>query len=486
MDIKITNVDAAYIHVECDEGIAYELSDYFTFRVPGYMFTPAYKNGMWDGYIRLFNLRSRQILRGLVYHIRQFAVERNYIVEYDSFEAEYSVVEANDFLNKLKIPFDIHDYQKDAFIQSIQEMRALLLCPTASGKSLIIYLISRCLLEAGFKKGLIVVPIIQLVEQLKKNFEEYSVNDSWSTDDNVHQIYQGKDKTVNKPITISTWQSIYKFPKEFFKDYDFVIGDEAHTFGAKSLTSIMAKMPNTIYRIGTTGTIEDTKVHKLVLEGIFGPVKNVISTKELMDQDILSQLSISCLILKHTEENCNLVKKFTYDKEMKYIIESEARNRFIRNLALSLEGNTLLFFRYVKHGKLLYEMIRDEASKGRKVFFIYGKTDIVIREEIRDIVEKEKDAIIVASIGTTSTGINIVNLNNIIGASPLKAKIKNLQSIGRVLRKGENTKVKLFDISDDLRHKKHTNFTLKHFESRLKIYANEKFDFKTYKIQLKG
>jgi superfamily II DNA or RNA helicase len=122
----------------------------------------------------------------------------------------------------------------------------------------------------------------------------------------------------------------------------------------------------------------------------------------------------------------------------------------------------------------------------RKVFFVSGETDVDIREGIRKIVESETQAIIVASFGTFSTGINIRNLHNIIFASPSKSRIRNLQSIGRGLRKSDTKDAAtLFDIADDMRHKKHENYTLKHFAERIKLYGEEKFKFKVYKIELK-
>ncbi len=146
-----------------------------------------------------------------------------------------------------------------------------------------------------------------------------------------------------------------------------------------------------------------------------------------------------------------------------------------------------MLFQYVeKHGKELMRLI-DAEKKNRKVFFVYGNTDVEVREEVRAITEKESDAIIVASYGTFSTGINIRNLHNVIFASPSKSRVRNLQSIGRVLRKGENKEsATLFDIADDFRVGKQVNFTLKHFIERVKIYEEEKFKYKFYNIELKN
>ena len=141
-----------------------------------------------------------------------------------------------------------------------------------------------------------------------------------------------------------------------------------------------------------------------------------------------------------------------------------------------------------KHGQILYDMICNTEKLGqRKVFFVHGGTETSDREEIRRIMEIENDAIVVASYGTFSTGINIRNLHNIIFASPSKSRVRNLQSIGRGLRKSEGKEIAtLYDIADDLRVKQHMNFTLKHFVERVKIYTEEKFPFKIYKIGLKN
>jgi superfamily II DNA or RNA helicase len=341
------------------------------------------------------------------------------------------------------------------------------------------YLYANC----NVKRTLIIVPTISLVTQLASDFSSYG----FSSDELVHRIFGGQDKQTDKPIIISTWQSLYKLPKEYFKQFDFVVGDEAHLYKSKEISELMCKISNAKYRIGTTGTLDGTKTHKLVLEGLFGTVRKIITTKDLMDQGHIADFNIKCLILKHPDAMCQALKKSTYQQEIEYIILNEARNKFIANLSLSLKGNTLILYQYVdKHGKILYDMINKEVGD-RKCFFVYGKTEGEVREEIRHIVEKEHDAIIIASYGTFSTGINIRNLHNIIFASPSKSRVRNLQSIGRGLRKSETKdSATLYDIADDLRHKKRDNFTLKHFAERIKIYSEEKFTFKIYKIELKG
>lgn len=488
--VIIRNVNEAFVGIICDDGVAYELREAFTFQVPGYQFTPQYKARLWDGKIRLFDVRTRQLYRGLVPYIAKFCEERSYDWDYENedYDEEFSLAEANEFVEKLRPKHAPRDYQLDAFVHAVRTRRSLLLSPTASGKSLIIYLLCHFLRYRGLKRGLIIVPTVSLVEQLTSDFKDYSETNGWEVSKYVHKVYQGQDKDTDKFLTISTWQSLYKMPKQWFAQFDFVIGDEAHQFKAKSLTDIMTGLINAKYRIGTTGTLDGTKTHRLVLEGLFGSVRKVTTTKELMDAKHLAEFQIKCLLLRHGEAICQAAKNFTYQQEIEYLVLNDARNKFIGNLAVSLDGNTLVLYQYVdKHGRILHDLIARKLGPDRKVFFISGETGVDVREDVRKIVETETNAIIVASFGTFSTGINIRNLHNIIFASPSKSRIRNLQSIGRGLRKSDTKEsAQLFDIADDLRYKKHENYTLKHFAERIKIYTEEKFAYKVYKIELKG
>lgn len=494
-DIILSKVNEVYAKVTCERHLIQELADYFTFMVPGYQFVPAYRNRLWDGKIRLLSLQTNQLYLGLIPYLKTFCEERGYTVDLNGVdvEDEFSMYHAKKFAESLNLhsqgkPITVNEHQLEAFVHGMQSHRMLLVSPTSSGKSLIAYLFVRQLLDYKKLKGLIIVPTTSLVEQLYSDFEDYSSEDTFKPYMYVHRIYQGKEKQTDKPIVISTWQSLYKMPKEYFEQFDYIIGDEAHNFKAQSLTSIMTSCINTQYRIGMTGTLDGTKTHKLVLEGLFGQAKQFITTKQLMDKGVVADFEIKCLVLKHDDDICLRMKDCTYQEEIEYLISNEQRNKFIKNLAVSLGTNTLVLYQMVeKHGKILYNLISQTEKLGnRKVFFVHGGTDTEDREQIRKIMEEESDAIVVASFGTFSTGINIRNLHNIIFASPSKSRIRNLQSIGRGLRKSDKKdKAVLYDIADDLRYKKHMNYTLKHFVERAKIYTDEKFPFKIYKIGLK-
>lgn len=483
--VKIIKKNEAFIRVETDSGIEMELSEHFTFYVPGYKFMPSYRNKMWDGKIRLFDTRNKQIYSGLRKYIKEFCSARGYefIHEVDSHK------ELVFDTSLVSLPFSIRDYQENAIQHIIKNKTAVLLSPTGSGKSLIIYLLVRFYLEYSNEKDiLIIVPTTSLVEQMSSDFSVYSKDDDYFySEASIHTIYSGKEKNeINKRIIISTWQSIFKMPLNWFMNVGMVIGDEAHTFKAKSLTSIMTKCLNAEFRIGTTGTLDGTETHQLVLEGLFGPVFRVTSTKELIESDTLAELKINILLLKYSEQYRKENKDLNYQNEIDLIVRNIKRNNFITNLSVEQKGNTLILFQYVeKHGKALYELLKNKIDSNRKLFFISGSTPVDDRENFRNITETEKNAIIVASSGTFSTGINIRNLHNIIFASPSKSQIKVLQSIGRGLRKSDNNEpTTLYDIGDDLHWKSRKNYTLKHLAERIKIYSKEKFDYKIYEIEI--
>ena len=499
--LKVQKANNVSLIIDCNNGIAMELNEYFSFFVPGYRWMPSFKNKIWDGKIRLFNRVTHELPVGLYHYLDQFCIQRNYkiqLIESDygypsdknKIEPEqlYNFIQNENIQSKGK-PISVRDYQFQAIHKGLTDKRAVLVSPTGSGKSLIIYLLTKYYLGMlndahGSKKVLIIVPTTSLVEQMYHDFKDYGM----LVENAVHRIYSGKDKdNIRGGIVISTWQSIYKLQRKWFEQFGCVIGDECHGFKSKSLTSIMNKCGNAEYRFGATGTLDGTQTHKLVLEGLFGKVFDVTTTKKLQDDNTLAALDILILNLKHDEQIRKEWSKKTYQEEIEYIVKNEARNRFISNLALDQKGNTLILFQLVeKHGAPLYDLIRSGSAENRKVFFVHGGIDTDDREAIRAIVEKQKDAIIVASLGTFSTGINIRNLHNIIFASPSKSQIRVLQSIGRGLRKSDDGSVtKLFDIVDDLTYKQRYNFAFLHGAERFKIYQKQNFNYKNYNIDLK-
>jgi superfamily II DNA or RNA helicase len=479
--IIISGYNEVYVKIICEPSIAYEMSEHFSFYVPDYKYHPKFKIGLWDGKIKLLNLRTHLIYKGLVPHIKEFCEKRDYecLFDGDFSTNEFSEYEAVEFYKSLKIPekFEQRDYHIGTFTHCIRNKRALFVSPTASGKSFMIYLIIRYL----DTPTLIIVPNIQLVHQMYSDFKDYGLN----VEKHVHKIHGGQEHASNKKIIISTWQSIYDESPNFFKKFKCVVGDEAHRCKAVSLTKILGYLTNCEYRFGFTGSLDGSLTNQMVLEGLFGPYKKIVSTVELQKQGYLADLVIKSIKLKYSDEVCKLLKKADYKQEVTYIIKNVSRNKFIRNLALSLKGNTLLLYQFVEHhGIPLFNMIKEKAEI--PVYLIHGGIVGDEREEIRKTINEQLSSITVASMGCFSEGINIPNIDNIIIVSPTKSKIKVMQMIGRGLRKSERKKsCTLIDIADDFTWKSRQNYSLLHYIERISMYVSEGFRWKEYEVKLK-
>ena len=481
----ISKKNEVYLYIKAEPHVYYELADQFTFEVPNAKFSPQYKNKYWDGKIRLFNTQTGEIYIGLLDRIIRFCEDHEYTYEFADNKFYGLPFEINDRISKEGVKDYMtaisrhapRDYQVEGVYDALRHNRKLLISPTASGKSLMIYSVVRYYVEKQ-QNILIVVPTTSLVEQMYKDFADYG----WDVGSYCHKIYAGKERETDSQVIITTWQSIYKLPKQYFARFNVVVGDEAHQFKSKSLISIMTKLCDAKYRFGFTGTLDGSQTHKWVLEGLFGPSYKIINTDELMKKGHLAKLDIKILLLKHPPNRFEI-----FEDEVQYIINHSKRNNFIKNLTLDLKGNTLVLFSRVEgHGQPLYNLINNDKIDDRHVFFIHGGVETEEREKVREITEKENNAIIVASYGTFSTGINIRNLHNVVFASPSKSRIRNLQSIGRVLRKGENkVKATLYDIADDISYKSRKNYTLNHLIERIKIYNEENFNYDIINVTLK-
>lgn len=489
-EVVVTLKDYSTLRIlQGEDSVVRELANIFTFDVPNAKFTPAYKRGIWDGKIRLLNRQTGEIGAGLYWAIADYCNHRNIpLIERDS---EYGlpshtneIGDMDEWIASLDLPFAPRDYQMEAFLHGIQNKRCVLLSPTGSGKSLMIYMLTRWYLENHDDSVLLIVPTTSLVEQMYSDFKDYG----YDVDNLVHRIYSGKDKVTQKRVVVTTWQSIYKLGPAWFESFGCVFGDEVHGFKSKSLTSIMNKAHKAEYRFGTTGTLDGTQVHQLVLESLFGPVKRVTTTAALQAKNELAQLNIDIIQLGYPTKDKEPVAHATYQEEIDFLVSHDRRNNFIRNLALSLDGNTLVLFNLVeKHGKVLRTLIEDKIEENRSLFYVSGEIKTKDREQIRHIVDKQSNAIVLASLGTFSTGINMRNVHNIIFASPSKAQIRILQSIGRGLRVSDDGReTRLYDIADDLRLRKSSkpNFTLTHCGERVRIYKNESFNFKVSTVVL--
>lgn len=479
MSIKVLKYDSVFDAIETTPDIVEELNQYFTFTVPNHQYM---RKKRWDGKAYLFKKAGKKLPHRLYCGLRRrlydFAQERNIPIEFkfSTLSIPFSGADALAYTESLNLPVEVRDYQLYAFNKAIRNWRQLIICPTGSGKSLIIYLILRFLKA---KRSLIIVPTLNLIQQMAHDFKCYGLDPSKY----IHTIYSGQEKVTDKPIIVSTWQSLYNLPKEWFSDIECVICDEVHLANAKSIRTIMENLTNTEYRFGTTGTLDDLPVHRLQLEGLFGPVIKPTTTSELIEKDTLSDLEIKVHVLSYSDDTNKAVSKMDYQEEVDFLINHERRNAYIEELALQSNGNTIILFRLISHGKEIYRRLQ---YCNRPVYLIHGGIESEEREQIRRIVEGHANAIVVASYGTCSTGINIPSLCYLIFASPYKSKIKVLQSIGRILRRVEGKLATLYDIADNLMWKKKPNITLTHLASRIKYYKEEKLPYELFQVELEG
>lgn len=483
--VHLKHISYSHIQVKAEPSIIMELADHLTFFADGYKFHPKYRSRMWDGKIRLVNFHTGLVYAGLAQKIKKFCESRNYTISFDD-ELYYDNVsehELTEFLNNLSLPdwLEIREYQYDSILKCIRSKRRLLLSPTSSGKSFMIYAITQWYKD---EKALIIVPSIGLVKQMASDFESYGYKGKMSLSTN------GLDKSnnIDANIVITTWQSLNngksKMPKAWYQQFNVVFGDEAHGAKAVCMINILTNLENCQYRFGTTGTLDGSPLSEATIIGLFGPIYKATTTKELMNAGHAAPLKIKCIVLNYDNELCKDARGMKYHDEVNFLLNMKERNRFIKNLSLSLKGNKLIFFKHRDHGAELKRIISEATDD--TLFYIQGGVHVDEREAIRKAIENEENAFLLASLGTTSTGISINRLKHMIAGHPSKSTIKVLQSIGRLLRlHPEIDTVYLYDIVDNLTYNGRENYLLKHFKHRVEIYDKEQFEYEIYNVKIK-
>lgn len=489
--IKIHKTNETKIYIEADYDQAVNINEHFSFYAPNYFWNKKYRAGLWSGKIYLFNFANSTLPIGLLDALIKFLKDNN-----TEFEVEQSLLNKGKKLNSvsiikfanqiLKCELVPHDFQIQGVQLALYHKKTILLSATASGKSYILFLIINLLkyFNENFK-FLLVVPSTNLVEQMTTDFCEYGKQYT-DYSNYIHKIYGGKDKNTDKVITISTWQSLMgkSVPAHYFQQFDCVIVDECHGAKAAEITGIMEKSVNAEYKIGVSGTIKNSVMDKLQLVGLFGNVYKISSSAELIKRGLLSKLNIIGIILKYPDEIRKYCKEMIYNDEIAFINNDKNKIKTVCKLAISRKNNTLILFKTLTFGKLIYKLCKKNSTK--KVYYIAGEVDTETREKIRKITETRNDIIIVASYGTFAQGINIKNLHNIVFAQSMKSFIKVIQSIGRLLRKHDSKDCAiLYDITEDLSWKSHKNYTLKHFFDRIGYYDQEKFNYTVREISIK-
>ena len=379
-----------------------------------------------------------------------------------------------EYLNK-----DYRPYQLESIKKSLFSGRGVIVIPTAGGKTLIMAGLIKSFLKnkPNLKKILVIVPTLQLVHQTAEDFYSYGLDkvSKWCGDSPYDQ---------NSLITVAGSQILMsaKTDLSVLSEVDLLLMDEVHQAKRGNQINEVLKFIETDYRFGFTGTLPSTKIDVWNIIGEFGPVLYEEKTITLKEKSFVSEFKV--IILNIIHKNLPKIKIDTsspvsgYQEELDFLMKNSRRNEIITNLALKLKENTLIMVDRIDHGDLLFDFLsKHTTNTGRPVYFIQGETEIADREHIRSLMEQRRDVIVVAISKIFSTGINIPNLHNIIFASIGKAKIKIMQSIGRVLRLHHTKSIAtIFDIADN------THYGKKHVEERKKLYKLEKYEYSEKEI----
>lgn len=520
--IKFKFVNHSYGTIESDDIYAFkDLKEQFSFYVPNYRFMPRYKAGLWDGKIHLINSVTRQFPVGIIQRMIDFCSNSNYEIEVDPRllpkkdpELKQKILK---FISGMKYyskkqEITPRDDQIKAIVRAIEQERCVNVCPTSFGKSLCIF-VETLWYTRQSKKVLLIVPAINLVYQFVNDITDYCTDESGRIASYIPDfqcIYTGQEKFIREDteLVITTWQSVYKLSSEWFNQFGAIILDEAHSAKANCLTSIFDKSTEVAIRTGWTGTLKKTTVPGIQVEALLGPIETITETATLMSEGVVADLTIQVVrfnyeeelvkeLQRYFEEKRRVTGKHTYNDEIAFLENYMPRNQTIISMAGLYKKTGLLLYKHIKHGKDLYEIAHDKFPD-RNIYRIDG-TEVIRNdtkyktyEELKPLIEKEKDAILICSFGVFSTGISIKNINYIFFTVPTKSYVRTIQSIGRGLRVSDiKTKLHLVDIVDDLcgytkKGKRHReNYAFKHFIERFDMYSDQKFKYQLNNIQIR-
>jgi len=391
------------------------------------------------------------------------------------------------------------EYQIDACVKILKYKRSVSEIATGAGKTLILFLLFAFLKHQNIcKRFLIVVPNLNLVGQTLDKFYEYNNDPKPTVRFNIQTLFGGQDKNVKKEtnLIIGTFQTLTKLDKEFFKTVDCLCVDESHYAKATSIKDICAKLVNCHYRIGLSGTtiVKDKTADAYTIMSHLGPLCQQVDIKTLIDNEYLSDVKIKQIYLNYLSDKekyqLAIAKRQLEPSKMlalekKIANTSEKRLNFLIKLVKKIKGICLLLFFDIKgkYGKRVYEVLKDILDID--VYYIDGNVKQETRAAIYEEGRSDVNKVIVASFGTTSTGIDIPGINKIILCESFKSETIIRQSIGRGTRlhSGKDGLV-VYDLVDDFRSKGHINFLYRHGKKRLDLYTQDKLNCEEKRIAL--
>lgn len=472
--------------------------------------------GIWDGKDKFITKEGR-IAVGLWKEVYNFANRFGYDCEIEGINSILNLNLPQDryleYVNQLLDgvvdehgnPIKPRDYQIEGAYRAIKYKFCTQELATSAGKTLIFYIFNS-FLRSGKKldssnKSLIIVPNVSLVGQTAEKFELYSVGKQpWKVctiggDDKFNQ------KTFDESeIVISTYQSLQNWEPKMFQAFGTVCVDEVHKSRGNVIRNILLSCVNWKYRLGLSGTVKIDEQYSdffRVQENV-GPLVMVLSAKHLIDNGYSPNIKIKVVGLKYDRSSPYLQQYWELKKdglkmynspkdygrdmlniERGFIFESVERLVFINNLVKKLGKNTLILFSDIKngYGKKIHQRLLEWNAN---TFYIDGEVESSDRDRFKEIMETNNDAIIVASFGTFSTGIDLKNVHHIVFAESTKAEVTIRQSIGRGMRKlAEKNQVIVWDLVDRL-----DGYMEKHAKAREEIYQEQEFEVVKSEVDL--
>lgn len=503
-EFYVEKLNASYAQVFADEPCIFEeLYEYFKVKDPSYD-KNNWAHKKWDGYARLIP-RSGKFPIGLLDKVCKFARMRKYKITIDESllnTRKISDKEISDYIEYLNLSRDDSgetvpcipwEYQEFGVKMGLRLRRSVLLADTGAGKSLMQYIFCRYYIDEAIVDGegddtkiLLLVPSINLVGQMAKDFNEYSRFNEWDVDSNLHLISSkhSQQRSSNKKIFVTTWQSIQDMPREYFKQFTHLITDEVHGARGNKIQYIINNCINANDRAGLTGTLYEAEMHQVQVIALFGPKVLVADTEMLKKLGQVSETLIQMFNLNYEQDEKEWMRKLDYAAEVDAIIHHPYRNMLITTLCRTLKGNTLVMFERKEHTKIIYEML---IQHKQNVYIINGDVDNNIRDEIKQKAEDGVDITILASFGTMAVGVSVKKLHNAIFCHSNKSIVRTLQTVGRLLRRHKSKdRALIIDLVDNFKLTGgEPNKTLDHAMKRHGFYTSKKhpIEFRNYDMK---
>ena len=478
---KIVIEDEVNVHIQnVDLATKRVMIKSVQFFLPSARYSPAYKMGRWDGTTSFMTQGGKTYLNCLD-KLMAVLQDRGYEFEIDDQRAyhkfEFDTVDESYLSDQTwphghrfaGEPIELRDYQADAINCCLQNLQGVQVLPTSAGKTLVTATLSKMVEPYG--RTIVIVPNKNLVQQTEEDYRNLGLD--------VGVLF-GDRKEYDCTHTICTWQSLSVLDKKhkdfldadqmekFLKNLTAVIVDEAHAIKDQN---VLHKLMTTVFknipiRWGLTGTIPEEDFKQMGLFSAIGPEIGKLTAKELQDKGVLAQCKV------HVWQTQESAQYSTYQEELKYLVTNDMRLKWLAEEIEKLgeSGNTLVLVDRIETGQKLYNQISNGV-------FISGEMKSKDRREHYKDINFADNKIMIATYGTTSTGISINRIFNLVLVEAGKSFVRTIQSIGRGLRMADDkSAVDIYDVCSRMK------FSNNHLNKRKQFYKNAEYPFEVRKI----